>query len=213
MKGKLALTLLVGVLFVLVLGCPKEAEVARGGENQLAQVSQSEEVGDQIPPPISDSAQASTTETDQPDEVEGEPDEAETLPESVPSAAANYTVSDEQRDAIQEMLAAVYAKLNWVAPRSEEAYVYALNEPEWLEKVPCWCGCARLGHISNRECFITNEGELDPHGAGCKVCVDIALVTRDLLAEGLSIGEIRKLIDEQYSSWGVPSTPTPYYDS
>gem|GEM_PF-7020019 len=145
------------------------------------------------------------------DENSGESSFEQSSPSS--DAASLYTVSDADRDRIQEVMATVYAKLNWVAPRTEEAYIYALNEPQWLEKVPCWCGCARLGHISNRECFITDEGELDPHGAGCKVCVDIALVTRDLLAEGLSIGEIRKLIDEQYSGWGVPSTPTPYYDS
>lgn len=50
-----------------------------------------------------------------------------------------------------------------------EAYEFALQRPEVLEAMPCFCGCAYDGHQHNRDCFVQGfapDGSvtLDPHG-------------------------------------------------
>ena len=51
------------------------------------------------------------------------------------------------------------------------AYKFALEHPELLSKVPCYCGCGEeAGHKSNLDCFVkTRSGSdvtFDDHGAG-----------------------------------------------
>ena len=36
----------------------------------------------------------------------------------------------------------------------QEAYAYAVEHPEVLRYIPCYCGCAAEGHTSNEDCFI-----------------------------------------------------------
>ncbi len=36
----------------------------------------------------------------------------------------------------------------------QEAYAYALEHPEVLRYMPCYCGCVSAGHTSNLDCFI-----------------------------------------------------------
>lgn len=57
------------------------------------------------------------------------------------------------------------------APKdSAKAYQFALDFPEYLSQVPCYCGCAKDGHKSNLDCFIKSRSgdkvEFDKHGAG-----------------------------------------------
>lgn len=33
-------------------------------------------------------------------------------------------------------------------------YAYAVDHGDELQYIPCTCGCARLGHRSNRDCYI-----------------------------------------------------------
>jgi hypothetical protein len=52
-----------------------------------------------------------------------------------------------------------------------EAYQFALDHPEVLDFMPCYCGCYEdAGHVSNIHCFVrsVNDGvaELDPMGVG-----------------------------------------------
>lgn len=60
-------------------------------------------------------------------------------------------------------------------PRSasavQAAYEFAARHPEVLERLPCFCGCERLGHSSNRHCFVASrqaDGRVtwDAHGMG-----------------------------------------------
>jgi len=51
------------------------------------------------------------------------------------------------------------------------AYEAAARHPEVLGQVPCFCGCSRLGHRSNRDCFVSTRdagGSVawDAHGMG-----------------------------------------------
>lgn len=96
---------------------------------------------------------------------------------------------------------------------TKEAYEFAILEHKALRHMACYCGCNSIGHTSNKSCFvkeIRGDGTviLDPHGTGCNVCVDIALKTRDLLAQGKTLYEIRSILDSKYA--GYPSTATPY---
>lgn len=54
---------------------------------------------------------------------------------------------------------------------TREAYRYAIERPEVLQWMPCFCGCVAQGHESNVDCFVRTrlaEGRvvLDPHGFG-----------------------------------------------
>jgi len=44
----------------------------------------------------------------------------------------------------------------------QEAYRFAIANPEILEKLPCYCGCGNMGHTSDLDCFIE---EFKPDGS------------------------------------------------
>jgi hypothetical protein len=98
-------------------------------------------------------------------------------------------------------------------PRVQEMYQYAVDHPDHLDDVPCYCGCGGMGHTSNLSCFIkerTENGEVifDNHAAGCGICVDIAQDVARLRGEGKTGLEVRAYIDATYSAFG-PGTDTP----
>jgi hypothetical protein len=97
--------------------------------------------------------------------------------------------------------------------RVKEAYQYAIDHPDDLAAVPCYCGCGGMGHTSNLTCFINGKTKEDtlifePHATGCGICVDIAQDVMRLRAEGKTLTEVRATIDATYSSFG-PGTDTP----
>ena len=54
---------------------------------------------------------------------------------------------------------------------TREAYRYAIDRPDVLQWMPCFCGCVNDGHESNVDCFVRTrlaEGRvvLDAHGFG-----------------------------------------------
>lgn len=58
-----------------------------------------------------------------------------------------------------------------VSAQTVKAYQAALDIPDYLEQIPCYCGCGTIeGHKSNLDCFIeSRQGdkvEWDDHGAG-----------------------------------------------
>ncbi len=83
------------------------------------------------------------------------------------SDIANYKWSS--TTAAIQLPAFVYAP---TAPKNAvTAYKFALEHPELLSRVPCYCGCGQeSGHKSNLDCFIkTRSGPdvtFDNHGAG-----------------------------------------------
>jgi hypothetical protein len=99
-------------------------------------------------------------------------------------------------------------------PQMQAAYSFAVQRPDVLAWIPCYCGCGdHSGHKSAHNCFV-KEGstptniEFDPHGAGCDMCVGIALDTKAMIEEGKSLLDIRAYIDDKYGSIG-PATDTP----
>jgi hypothetical protein len=97
----------------------------------------------------------------------------------------------------------------------QTAYRFAQDRPDVMMWMACYCGCGQhADHKSARNCFIkesTLSGELfDPHGAGCAMCVNIALDAKALTEQGRSLRDIRDFIDGKYGSMGGGTdTPLP----
>jgi hypothetical protein len=109
-----------------------------------------------------------------------------------------------------------YLKENHATPQQQEAYLFALQHPEVLHVIPCYCGCARQGHKSNFNCFIKSSSQpnevvtFDSHGLFCPMCVDIAIRAKDLLAQHKSLKEIRAEVDGMFKNHpNLMPTPTP----
>jgi len=100
------------------------------------------------------------------------------------------------------------------APKDTQmAYQFALDRPDVMMWVPCYCGCGgHSGHKNARDCFVqestATSATFDEHGAGCGVCVGIALEAKRLTEEGKSLRQIRAAVDEKFGAIG-PGTDTP----
>jgi hypothetical protein len=93
----------------------------------------------------------------------------------------------------------------------QEAYRFAVANPDVTRQIPCYCGCGAMGHTSNYSCFVTDSGAtgemtFDEHALGCSICVDIAQDTMRLLDEGKPVDEIFTYIDNSYARFGPPTS-------
>jgi hypothetical protein len=92
----------------------------------------------------------------------------------------------------------------------QQAYQFAITHQHDLEKYPCYCGCGRMGHKSNLNCYIkevSSQGKItfDNHAVGCGICVDITKDVMRMMQDGKSAPVIRAYIDAQYSQYGPPT--------
>jgi len=103
-------------------------------------------------------------------------------------------------------------------PNMTAAYQFAVDRPDVLAYVPCYCGCgAHSGHKSNENCFLKDvqtgqtNGKLafDEHGANCDMCINLANDAQRMTAEGKSLKEIRQYVEGKYGGSG-PATDTPW---
>jgi hypothetical protein len=96
-----------------------------------------------------------------------------------------------------------------------QVYEFAARHPEVLQYVPCYCGCERVGHNGNHDCFIRSRaanGQVsawDTHGVGCTICIDVARDAMTMSNAGATPVAIRAAIDKKYGSRFPSSTPTP----
>lgn len=93
------------------------------------------------------------------------------------------------------------------SPQVQAAYEYALEKPELLRQIPCYCGCSRIGHKNVEDCFVKefkDNGKIvfDDHGANCGICYFTALDSKALFEQGKSPQEVKNFIDEKYSRYG-----------
>lgn len=89
----------------------------------------------------------------------------------------------------------------------QQAYQFAVANPDVMKQIPCYCGCGDIGHTSNYACYVSgvdDKGAItyDNHALGCSLCVDITLDTMRMLKDGKSPGEIRAVVDSTYSKYG-----------
>lgn len=100
-------------------------------------------------------------------------------------------------------------------PVVRQVYEFAARHPEVLQYVPCYCGCQRVGHRGNHDCFVKSRAtngrilEWDAHGIGCAVCLEVGHRAMMLFNEKKSVSEIRATIDKEYGSRAPTQTPTP----
>jgi hypothetical protein len=92
----------------------------------------------------------------------------------------------------------------------QQAYQFAVANPEVLEQIPCYCGCGAMGHNSNYACYVADtdtSGEViyDNHALGCSICVDISQDTMRLLDQGKELPEIFAYVDSTYARFGPPT--------
>ena len=107
----------------------------------------------------------------------------------------------------------------YAPPRPPEvvtaAFQFAAEHPEVLSYVPCFCGCQQGGHKGNHDCFVRSRAangdviEWEEHGVECAVCIDVATRSRQLLASGASVTEIRAAIEREFLPSAPTMTPTP----
>jgi len=88
--------------------------------------------------------------------------------------------------------------------RTTAAYAAAIEIPQSLEAVACYCSCGAVGHKSLKDCFLDGDG-FEEHASYCDLCVNEALDVYRWQAEGVPIDEIKSRIDEKYARFGEPN--------
>jgi len=95
-----------------------------------------------------------------------------------------------------------------------QVYEFAARHPEVLQFIPCYCGCERVGHNGNHDCFVKSRAvngtvrEWDAHGIGCAICLDVGRDAMTLFNAGTPVAQIRTAIDRKYASHFPSATPT-----
>ena len=94
----------------------------------------------------------------------------------------------------------------------QQAYQFAVANPDVMKQIPCYCGCGKMGHTSNYSCYVQSVDDkgavtFDTHALGCSICVDITQDTMRLLRQGKTVTEIKASIDQTYSKYGPSNIP------
>jgi hypothetical protein len=90
----------------------------------------------------------------------------------------------------------------------QQAYQFAVANPDVMHELPCYCGCGPIGHTSNYACYVAEQNAdspvktFDNHALGCSICVDITQDAMRMLREGKTVPEIRTYVDQTYSKYG-----------
>ena len=95
----------------------------------------------------------------------------------------------------------------------QQAYQFAVANPDVMTELPCYCGCGPIGHTSNYACYVAEQNPdgsvktFDNHALGCSICVDITQDAMRLLREGKSVPDIRAYVDQTYAKFGPSNMP------
>ncbi len=94
----------------------------------------------------------------------------------------------------------------------QQAYQFAVANPDIMKQIPCYCGCGKMGHTSNYSCYVQSVDDkgtvtFDTHALGCSICVDITQDTMRLLRQGKTVAEIKASVDQTYSKYGPSNIP------
>ena len=90
---------------------------------------------------------------------------------------------------------------------TQQAYQFAVANPEVVDHIPCYCGCGSMGHTSNYSCYVESVDakgtvKFDGHALGCSICVDITQDAMRLSKQGKSPQDIKAYVDKTYSQYG-----------
>ncbi len=94
----------------------------------------------------------------------------------------------------------------------QQAYQFNVANPDVMKQIPCYCGCGKMGHTSNYDCYVESVDEqgiitYDTHALGCSICVDITLDAMRMLRQGKTVAEIKTSIDQTYAKYGPSNIP------
>ncbi len=123
------------------------------------------------------------------------------------------SVAHETHELVMAPESAMPDSVRQTPTRTQEAYRFAVANPDILRVIPCYCGCVQGGHRDSLDCYVADfrpDGtvEYDNHAEACGICVDITQDTMELLKQGRSLKEIRFYVDTTYAKYG-PTTETP----
>jgi hypothetical protein len=94
---------------------------------------------------------------------------------------------------------------------TQQAYQFAVANPDVTQHIPCYCGCGAMGHTSNYACYVESAEadtvKFDLHAIGCSICVDITQDAMRLTKEGQSPQQIKTYVDKTYSRFGPTNMP------
>lgn len=95
---------------------------------------------------------------------------------------------------------------------TQQAYQFAVANPDIMQHIPCYCGCGAMGHTSNYACYVESveaagKIKFDGHALGCSICVDITQDAMRLTKEGKSPQAIKLYVDKTYSRFGPTNMP------
>ena len=96
----------------------------------------------------------------------------------------------------------------------QAAYAFALARPDVLQWLPCYCGCAAMGHRSNLDCFfqrreVKGTFVYEEHASYCGICVKTASLADGMLRQGKTMVQIRAAVDSTFGGGTAPGTDTP----
>jgi len=97
----------------------------------------------------------------------------------------------------------------------QQVYEFSARHPEVLQFMPCYCGCERIGHRGNHDCFVKSRAangtitQWDEHGIGCAICLGVGRDAMTLFNGGAKPAQIRAAIDKKYGAFYPSATPTP----
>lgn len=94
----------------------------------------------------------------------------------------------------------------------QAAYQFAAANPNVIKNIPCYCGCGKIGHTSNYDCYVSNVDGVgniafDNHALGCSICVDITQDVMRMLNDGKSLQDARAHVDATYAKYGPSNIP------
>ena len=95
---------------------------------------------------------------------------------------------------------------------TQQAYQFAVANPDIIQHIPCYCGCGAMGHTSNYSCYVESVDaagsvKFDGHALGCSICVDITQDAMRLSKQGQSPQDIKAYVDRTYSRFGPTNMP------
>lgn len=129
----------------------------------------------------------------------------------------NHTSTEHEMSDIREETASIHILPSFLSSYNDSmAHLYeqAAKHQTLLEHIPCYCGCGEsVDHKNNYDCFVyenKNNGAIvwDDHATKCGVCLEIAAISIEQYEKGMSIKDIRHLIDETYKEGYAKPTPT-----
>jgi hypothetical protein len=131
---------------------------------------------------------------------------------SVVISACTKQISSTQEGLQMASLDEMPAEVKSAPSTVQQAYQFAVANPDVMKQVPCYCGCGPMGHTSNYACYVSDVDvngnvSFDTHALGCSICVDITQDTMRLLKQGKPVTDIKTYIDQTYSQYGPSNIP------